>query len=143
MKRLLWIFAVILITLPLIGYACGEREIRIGGWSQHMVERNGDLEWNENHHGFGIDCDQWGILHFENSFNKDSTALHYETDRRRLNGFMEFNWFMGISTGYSGINDTGVQPFITPNITVNVAPHVNVEVWLNPVVSVATLKLRF
>lgn len=74
-------------------FASEETKILIGGWSKHL--NNKDL--NETHNTVGFSYNNFELLNFNNSYNKNSTQFSYH---------YKFNNYLGVRLGIvSGYNN--------------------------------------
>lgn len=126
-------------------------EIFGGAWSKHLINNpDGDdwndkgEEWNETHNPIGYRYKQWGLLKFDNSWDKESYApLYFTKDRFLFNTKIKYDWAIGVSTGYSDVNGTGLMPYIFPRVELIDTKFVEVQLWTTPIVTVLTVSVAF
>lgn len=122
---------------------CAYKSVLFGGWSKHLItNRYGDGVWNETHRALGVQCQEWSVIAFTNSHNKESYGVGREwTLYQRDN--LRAGIYGGVWSGYGKLpNTSSLIPVVSPSITYSFG-RLEARALINPVVMVGYFGWRF
>lgn len=123
--------------------ACAYKAVLVGGWSKHLItNKYGDDTWNETHRAIGFQCQEWAVMAFTNSHNKESYGIGREWtlyQRERLRAGV----YGGVWSGYGQLPHTSsLIPVVSPTVTYSFG-RLEARALVNPVVVVGYFGWRF
>lgn len=145
MKRILLALLMLTLSIPAHAWCDYEFSLRLAGWSKHTIssQRDEGEPWNETHNIYGVSCNRWSVMRFDNSWDKEAYSVTYETRGTQFTKNLKGSWLIGGWSGYEDVvGDFKVLPVVVPKLEYRIGP-VGLESLLAGVVFTASIRIHF
>lgn len=119
----------------------GDLSVTLPIGCKHFKKSYDTTDYNEQNFGLGLEYEKFGVLAYDNSYNKLSVAAYYNAELTLVDNALSVGARVGAITGYENVTGYKVTPIAQPYMSIMFDDHkFNVGVLPTGLVSHSSVK---